>query len=813
MRCVALVLAATVAATASGGAQPADWTVKRDPFDRGVVERYKAILARDPYDSALAPLVAMYKKHRTLAQLDGELGDDWSAIVVRARIAGTAELWRRALALDEHDARAWLALGDVVKGDEARAAFERAATEAKTRTIERAALRKLVDHALASRDIALADRAFGRLLALDPNDGKLWLERGNALLDAKQYASALSAFATAEPLFAHDPEARVALVAQRGHALAGAGNIDKALAEYERAIALSPKGYYLADELVQRMVALHRDRKTLRVFIAALEQRWPVKQRRYFEWKTLGELYEETRDLERAVVALRAAVAKSPIELATQRRLVALLDRVGGDGLAQLEAAARAAPGDVTIQIELAERYWHAQPKAAIATLSRLAKTVPRHVGARTAIAEVYAKWQRPDLAAREWEQIVKLEPTEDNIVKLGEQYWVAEQAAKATAAWNRLARAGTAAAYARLGAVLEEHELADEAIAAYSQAIKREPKNAELWHARARIHESAKHWGAALADAETAVALIGTMPKDPGHAIRYQLVRLVIHADEDQHWNQIVETAEKWHAAFDGDPPDIAAGYMLAEFYGRQPSASLENTLSRLHQLVPSDRGVVIELIRANRAMRHYDLARQFAQELARAEPTNQELAKLLAQIDDERRRAPKDPYIEDPDAEIRRAAARNAERYTDGTPVVDGGLRIGIGTGLRGAADQAFTVGGLARFGSGIMQFVARLDWAQRAGDMKSVSAIAFSAGVSGRVVTTRNLAIALGAAQRIEGRYGDDAERGSWEQAGFAADATLDLIARNWPATFGARFEQGLSEHARNSALYFEIGVELR
>src|SRR5262245_59746508 len=120
MRCVALVLAATLAGVPAR-ARPTDWTVRRDPFDRGVIGRYKAILARDPYDAARTPVIATYLKYRTLAVLDSEYGEeDWAALAIRARIArGSGDdaralaLWTRATAIDKHDARGWLAVGEL----------------------------------------------------------------------------------------------------------------------------------------------------------------------------------------------------------------------------------------------------------------------------------------------------------------------------------------------------------------------------------------------------------------------------------------------------------------------------------------------------------------------------------------------------------------------------------------------------------------------------------------------------------------------------------------------------------------------------
>ena len=67
MRRIALVacLCMAVAGARGAAAQPADWGVKRDPFDKTVVTRWKAILAKNPHDAAaLTQLVAMYKKSR-----------------------------------------------------------------------------------------------------------------------------------------------------------------------------------------------------------------------------------------------------------------------------------------------------------------------------------------------------------------------------------------------------------------------------------------------------------------------------------------------------------------------------------------------------------------------------------------------------------------------------------------------------------------------------------------------------------------------------------------------------------------------------
>src|SRR4051812_5657278 len=90
-------LAAAPVAVATPGvayAQAGDWGVKRDPFDKTVIARYKAILAKNPHDAqALAKLLQMYRNYRTLDLLEEEYGkqieknaSDWASLVVLGRL-------------------------------------------------------------------------------------------------------------------------------------------------------------------------------------------------------------------------------------------------------------------------------------------------------------------------------------------------------------------------------------------------------------------------------------------------------------------------------------------------------------------------------------------------------------------------------------------------------------------------------------------------------------------------------------------------------------------------------------------------------
>lgn len=826
MRGVALLICLC---TSVAVAQPRDWQVERDPFDAGIVARYKARLARDPFDRTLASLIALYRKHRTVAQLERELAakpETWATAVVLARVAEARRdrdralaMYTRAAELNDADARTWLAIGDTsATTAAARTAYERALAVTSGKAMQRRVLRKLL--ALGG-DVDAQETVYARLLALDPEDGRLWLERGDLLATHGLAERAIDAYTSAVDHLRRDPERRIYALAQRGLARRGAGDTAGALADYEDAIAMAPRGYYFVAELVERTLEIHEERGTVPELLRQYERAWPDKKRGHFEWLTLARLHEATGDHESAIAALERAIAKAPTELATHRKLVALLDHVGRprDALARLEAAARIAPRDPAIHLELAERYITQRPDKLLAKLAALRRTHANNPDVRHDIAELYTRIGKLELAIREYEAVSRIEPDDANIKALGEAYWAAGKVDDALATWRRLARAGTPAAYAALAKLLAEHELVQEALAAYSRAIDLDEGNPELWRARGGVYEADARWSSALTDTERAVALLGTAPRDVGHTARYQLVRILVAMRSEGYYDEVDTRITQWELAF-GFDNDLAAGYLLAEYYSRHPDARLATILERLRELVPTDHGVAVELVRAYRRLGEYENALELALHLKRVAPERAgELDVLIAQLRVERARPPPPSLLErhgavrDPEPEIRATRELRHARHEPPprTSPARLGVRVGVGAGLRGPTGRALTGGAIGTFGSGPISLVTRLDWVQRADEMRSVSALAGSLGVAGHVLDTRGLVVTLGAAQRFERRFGDLLV--DYERTGFAADVTLDLVPRDWPTSFGARFEQGLSEGARSSQLLFELSVELR
>ncbi len=885
MRRVAFVLACLVAPVAQVAAQPADWGVRRDPFDRALIARYKAILVRQPHDSlALSALVSLYKRHRTIDLLvreyeEANTADDTASNnVVLARLARNAHdntrarlLYTRAVELDATDGRSWTALGELrlQAGDKpgSRQAFAAASDHARTPAQKEAALRALI---AATRDVGdreAMEAAFSNLLELRPRDGRLWAERAEAAIEQKAYDDAIAHFGKAEKLLKGDPERRLLAIAGRALAYDRADKPTDAIAEYARAQEQSPPGFYLRRELTMKIIDVFRRYNGVDDALTYLANVWPEAKRGAFEWGTIAGLHEELSQTNAMVAALERGVKKDPRDTALQWKLIRHYDARKQEtvALTLLEAAAKASPRDVSLNVELAQRLWtkgyyheddedscyqsalscgqafisrHQAPgdpppqplnpvrRRAIAIVKALSTALPRNAEAHRAMAEVYARWGRIDLAIGEARKLTALEPTDDNHQMLGDALFAAGHKSEAIDVWKKIAKSGKPAALRRLGEVYLDHEMWDDAVNAFTSAMFGDDKDPMLWRGRAMALAGLDRHSEARVDAAHAVELLGLVPYDQGHEVRFRLVHLVREeAIQDAFGDESVEPdawIQTWDKAFFASKrTDVQAGYLLAEYYRRKPDEQLARVLERLHELVPTDLGVTKELIRTYRGLAEYDKAADLASWLAGVDPVNAgDITAILAAINSDRAQT---AAIHD---ETKQDAA-----YFSGTcdecryivsdarsakPSTQLGIRFGLGDGLRGPTSGAMTLG--TRLLLPLHDQLAlstRIDWVRRVAQTqtmdRSVYAVGGSIGLAYPVIRVAQGYALLGAAYRAEARLGD--ELAGYDRVGFAADATLELVLDKIPTTLGMRFEQSLSERAAGSTLLLEATVELR
>jgi tetratricopeptide (TPR) repeat protein len=275
-------------------------------------------------------------------------------------------------------------------------------------------LRAQIDGDLKKKDLKAAEEDYATFLALDPGNAKVWIEFADTLMAARKFDSALAAYASAEKLLASDVTVQIEVIARRGQAFEALDKLPEALAEYDRAIVKAPKGYYLEVELTDRIVGIYRRRQSLPVLLAKFEAKWPAARRRFFEWNTLGKLYEETGASDKAIVAFQKAVAMSPFELDAQRRLIQMLENAGrdADAFAQLKVVVKVAPGEARFQLELAERLFrNGRTAEALAVLAKMEDRFKSFASVLSAVADLYSRWGKPDLAARAYEAASKVPP------------------------------------------------------------------------------------------------------------------------------------------------------------------------------------------------------------------------------------------------------------------------------------------------------------------------------------------------------------------------------------------------------------------
>lgn len=628
-----LLCGVTLAAPTRAPAQPRDdWSVTRDPFDKTTIARYKALLDRSPHDErALAALTRLYRNYRTLSQLETEYAKQTSsaALVVRARIRlaerdakAARPLLEAAAQQRPADGETWLLLGQLLAESgaaEAPAALERAAQTGRPPTAQKA-LNELTQWAAARGDLALAESIFAKRAAMTPNDAELHIEWADTLARANRWAEAEVALRQANRLTHKHPVRSAEISARLGIALEGQSRLDDAAKAYAEGLAHVPRDHAVARDLVTRWVDVERRSQRLDALATEFEARFPLRGRTHFEWNTLGMLYEETGQSEKAVVAYRAAVGKAPWEIATQRRLIALLDATGQPvaARAQLEAIARAMPGDAQLQLELAERYLRDGLRAkALATWQRIGTSFSKDPTVQSTLADAYARAGEEARARATFERLAKL-PSDDpmHLISLGEYYWSSGDPKTAMQMWQRLAQGPTPSidAQMRLADVLADHKLLAEARGQWNQLLTAAPKDVHVRRRYAGFLESLRDLSGALAEYERAHALAPISDRALRRELRGSIVAIVVRLSH-------VRAVKTWLRAF--EQGDVEAGLFLADYYAQQRNvAELVAVYARLYQLAPTRDEIIDGYVGAQRSAGNWAIAIEALTAAATAAP-----------------------------------------------------------------------------------------------------------------------------------------------------------------------------------------------
>jgi tetratricopeptide (TPR) repeat protein len=202
---------------------------------------------------------------------------------------------------------------------------------------------------LSRVDEGLAE--FNRVAAIRPNSVTLYTDKGLALYNASRYGEALEAF---EKAIALSPSSSVSL-ARAGAAAQAMGENDKALAFYEKANSIQPRA-----ETFSSMGTIYYDRGDFERAASAYEGALLIRPLGAITHRNLGDAYrrlgrqaDARRAYQQAVKLAQAQVTVSPGDARAIARLAVYQAKAGDDRAAQLSLAdaTRLAPDDGQVQL------------------------------------------------------------------------------------------------------------------------------------------------------------------------------------------------------------------------------------------------------------------------------------------------------------------------------------------------------------------------------------------------------------------------------------------------------------------------------
>ncbi|AKF05613.1 TPR repeat protein [Sandaracinus amylolyticus] len=575
------------------------------PSDRSAVmlERYLRVLESEPSDGfALDRLIELHRERdgndRALRELlearaTGENG--WWARMLLGHLA------RRAHRLDE--ARAQYEQAATLRPDEplatiaiARVLRESGDTEgARTRyeaALERTprgparddVTRELATLALDRGDVDEARRRFDQLAGGAGGSLYLRTELARALLARGDHERAIAEYERVAGGLRGDARASAPVLIELARAQLGAGRDADAIATLDRAVASAGGASGTRAEADELRLEAYRRADRLDELATSLARRSGPEAA-----ALLGRVHDELGHDGEALDAYRRALRARPRDVDLRLRIVQVLARAGriDELIEEYRALVRSAPDEPRHVVQLAELLRETGRRdEALATLEAASRR-SRDPALHQRLAELYARWGERQRAEAELAALVRLDPSDAlHLIALGSQQFDAGDREGAMTTWRRILTLGgdRADAHATLGGILADHDLLSDAIDEHTEAARLAPDRLEIVRGLATTLERAGRDAEALPHWQRVLALAGD-DRAARREARERIVGLWVRT------RQVDAMAQSLGRAFQGDPPDLEAGRMLAEIHRRRRDLEgSQRVLARLAELEPGD-------------------------------------------------------------------------------------------------------------------------------------------------------------------------------------------------------------------------------
>lgn len=590
----------------------------KGPSSEALIQRYTGIVLAQPgADFPLQRLLELYRERD--GQLDSLLADlakraeaggatRYAALVAVAgleKLEGRPEraqtAYERAIGEDPKNPIAVVALARMLneRNDKAaaRARFEQALPALKDDADREQVLRTLLGLCLDLKDYDAAKRFHEQLVKRAGGSFFVRAELGRELLARGAYERAADEYKTVVRAAAGDNRVLAPALRDYGKALEKLGKGDEALVQFRRALELAGESG-VRREIAAAIVDTYRQKDRLPELITELEKRQSTQAE---DLRTLGALYEETGQVEKALAAYRRALSADSKDLATRLKVVHLLE-VRGDleqAIAEYDALIRAAPRNPDFVFQLAEALIsRGDRKKALTRLQELEARSGTDEETLAALVDFYERVDEKDRALALLQRLAGSASADpEHLVELGARYWQEGDKKKALATWQRIKAVvpDRARGLQILGDLYLEHDMPKEALAALAEAAKLAPKQARYRKAyalalerssssnstregkSAQFEEARKIWEDLIREAGTDANL--------AREARQHIITLY---SLDGQLGQRVPALERRLAQ---NPPDLDAGRLLAEAHLRlRRYADAERVLRRVIEGAPGD-------------------------------------------------------------------------------------------------------------------------------------------------------------------------------------------------------------------------------
>ena len=597
---------------------------KKGPSTEAQIAKYTKIALEQPGQPFPVQKLAQYYRERdgNLKKLIEEFekkakepGDQWATRVVLAgiykndgRYDDAIKAYEAAIAEKPKEPAAILALAQL-KSDRsdkagARTEYEKALPLQKLAADVEQTTRILLALCLDTKDFTAAKKYHDALVKT--SNGSLFVkaELGRELMSRGYYEKAESEFRDLVKAASGDNRALAPALRDLGSSLAKQKKTKEAMEVLKKALSVAGSGAGVRSEILLIMTDAFRAESKLSELITILEAE---KGQDFQRIVTMGGLYEETGDVEKAIATYRKALAIDSKHIDTRVKLVHLLQTAGEleAAIKEYEQLIKAAPNNPDFVFELCETLIQRgdRPKA-LKLLTELESRASSDADTLAAVADFYERVEEKDKALKVLQKLASAsggDPT--HIIDLGDRYYQANDKKKALETWARLKTLipNKAKAAATLGDVYLDHDMIPEALAALKEAMQLEPANVRYKKSYAialeRTASSSPNPQSSYAEARQIWEdLLAGAADDKVLArdCRTHIVSLWALNHELQ--NRIAPLT----TAFNKTPPDIESGRLLAEVQRklhRMPDA--EATLRRVITLAPGDEESMLALER----------------------------------------------------------------------------------------------------------------------------------------------------------------------------------------------------------------------